>query len=84
VSDDTLVLGANPFVGLTPGQARAALVRFAERAAAERTVAVGVAVDAARQLMQVAAGRADVAPERGDRRFSDSAWKANPIYRRLM
>jgi polyhydroxyalkanoate synthase subunit PhaC len=35
-------------------------------------------------LGRVTAGRADIEPERGDRRFSDPAWSENPAFRRLM
>jgi polyhydroxyalkanoate synthase len=81
---DTPVLGANPFVGLTPGQARSALTRFLERAAAEPSVALGIATDTAARLFDVAVGRADLGAERADRRFTDSTWASNPLYRRLM
>ncbi|HEX9623166.1 MAG TPA: hypothetical protein VF979_02205, partial [Streptosporangiaceae bacterium] len=45
--------------------------------------AAGRAKRLARQLADVAAGRSDLAPARGDRRFADSAWQHNPLYRRL-
>src|SRR5207244_1896145 len=32
----------------------------------------------ARELGRVAAGDADIAPQRGDRRFSDPSWSENP------
>ncbi|HET7015205.1 MAG TPA: alpha/beta fold hydrolase [Streptosporangiaceae bacterium] len=37
----------------------------------------------ARQLADVAAGRSEIAPARGDTRFTDPAWQHNPLYRRL-
>jgi poly[(R)-3-hydroxyalkanoate] polymerase subunit PhaC len=37
-----------------------------------------------RELGRVVAGGAKIAPARGDRRFSDPAWKENPLFRRLM
>ncbi len=37
----------------------------------------------ARQLAEVAAGRSEIAPARGDARFTDPAWQHNPVYRRL-
>jgi polyhydroxyalkanoate synthase subunit PhaC len=36
-----------------------------------------------RELADVAAGASAVAPARGDTRFADPAWQANPVYRRL-
>jgi polyhydroxyalkanoate synthase subunit PhaC len=38
----------------------------------------------ARELGRVAAGDAEIAPPRGDRRFGDPAWQENPLFRRLM
>ncbi|MGD9527556.1 MAG: PHA/PHB synthase family protein [Pseudonocardia sp.] len=35
------------------------------------------------ELAKIAVGRSEVAPQRGDRRFKDPAWSANPLYRRL-
>jgi polyhydroxyalkanoate synthase len=37
-----------------------------------------------RELGKVAAGDAEIAPPRGDRRFRDPAWQENPLFRRLM
>jgi polyhydroxyalkanoate synthase subunit PhaC len=38
----------------------------------------------ARELGRIAAGDADIAPPRGDRRFGDPAWQENPVFHRLM
>jgi polyhydroxyalkanoate synthase len=84
VTDETPVLGANPFVGLTAGQSRAALTRLVERAGTEPAVALRVVADATRRLFDVAIGRTDVGPTPPDRRFTDPAWASNPLYRRLM
>jgi polyhydroxyalkanoate synthase subunit PhaC len=82
--DDPPVLGANPFVGLTRRQIGAALGRLLGRVAVEPGVVVTGAADAAGRLLDVAAGRSDVAPDRGDKRFADPAWADNPVYRRLL
>jgi polyhydroxyalkanoate synthase len=37
----------------------------------------------AAELAKIAAGRSEVAPPKGDRRFKDPAWFGNPAYRRL-
>jgi polyhydroxyalkanoate synthase len=37
----------------------------------------------AAELARVAVGRSEVAPEKGDRRFTDPAWQGNPLFRRL-
>jgi polyhydroxyalkanoate synthase subunit PhaC len=36
------------------------------------------------ELGRVAAGRTELSPARGDRRFSESVWNENPVFRRLM
>lgn len=38
----------------------------------------------AAELGKVAAGRSELAPEKGDRRFKDKGWKLNPALRRLL
>ncbi|MEO8969636.1 MAG: alpha/beta fold hydrolase [Solirubrobacteraceae bacterium] len=35
------------------------------------------------ELARIAAGRSEVAPAKGDRRFKDPAWQGNPVFRRL-
>src|SRR4051812_44280860 len=41
------------------------------------------AAQLATELARIAAGRSEVAPPKGDRRFKDPAWTANPLFRRL-
>jgi polyhydroxyalkanoate synthase subunit PhaC len=82
--DDPPVLGANPFVGLTRRQVGAALGRLLGRVAFEPGVVVTGGIDAARQLLGVARGRNDLAPDPSDKRFVDPAWASNPFYRRLL
>jgi polyhydroxyalkanoate synthase len=82
--DDPPVLGANPFVGLTSGQVAAALARLGQRVAVEPGAAAATLIDAAGEMLRVAVGRSDLAPERGDRRFTAAAWRDNPLFRRLM
>jgi polyhydroxyalkanoate synthase len=78
------VLGANPFVGLTRRQVGASLGRLLGRVAFEPGVVVTGGLDAARQLLGVARGRSDLAPDPSDKRFVDPAWAHNPFYRRLL
>ncbi len=40
--------------------------------------------DLARELGRIGAGASDTAPSRRDRRFTDPAWTANPLLRRLV
>ncbi len=37
-----------------------------------------------RELVRIASGRSEIAPERGDWRFRDPTWRENPAYHRLM
>jgi polyhydroxyalkanoate synthase subunit PhaC len=78
------ILGANPFVGLTRRQVAAALARLWRRVLVEPGVVVAHGAGTAKQLVEVAVGRSEVAPERGDKRFGDRAWTANPLYHRVM
>ena len=82
--DDPPVLGANPFVGLTRRQVGAAVGRLLGRVAVEPGVLVDRAVEAGRELVDVAVGRSRRAPEPADKRFADPAWAGNPVYRRLL
>jgi poly[(R)-3-hydroxyalkanoate] polymerase subunit PhaC len=82
--DDPPVLGANPFVGLTRRQVGAALGRLLGRVAFEPGVVVAGGFEAARELLDVALGRSDLAPDPADKRFVDPAWANNPAYRRLL
>ncbi len=38
----------------------------------------------AHELLLIGTGRSQVAPEKGDKRFSDPAWQQNPFFRALM
>ena len=82
--DDPPVLGANPFVGLSRRQVVAALTRLTRQLATEPRLAASGAVDTARQLVEVAMGRSEVAAAPGDKRFTHPAWSNNPLYRRVL
>ena len=77
------VLGANPFVGLSPGQVVAAAGRLLTRLGLRPRVVARHTARLAKELAKVAAGRSDGAPAKGDKRWSDPAWTENPAYRRL-
>jgi polyhydroxyalkanoate synthase len=81
---DPPVLGANPFVGLTAGQTARSLEAVLRRAASQPRAALSGAAGAAAQLVEVARGHSDVAPERGDRRFADPVWTRSPVWHRVM
>ena len=83
-ADDPPVLGANPLVGLTRAQLTAALGRLARHAAADPALVLASALRAGGDLIDVALGRGDVQPAKGDKRFTHPAWEQNPAYRRLL
>ena len=78
------ILGANPFVGVdvrrlleTFTEYLAGIVRRPDALAAEGS-------KLASELVRIAAGVSDVAPEGGDKRFADPTWTENPVYHRVM
>ena len=76
------ILGANPFVGVDPWQVAGDALRWIGRVG-PRAVA-GEAAATALELGRILAGRSEVGPARGDRRFADPAWTDNPFHRRLL
>jgi polyhydroxyalkanoate synthase len=78
------VLGPNPFVGLRPADLFAALGEIGEQALKAPLATLQQEAGLARALFSVLAGTADIAPAKGDRRFSDPAWNDNPFYRRYL
>jgi polyhydroxyalkanoate synthase len=77
------VLGANPFVGLSARQVVAAAGRVMTRLGLRPRVVARQLRLLAADLVQVAAGRSELVPARGDKRWADPAWRENPVYRRM-
>ena len=77
------ILGANPFVGIDAGQVVGDVARSVARRLRPRILAHAAARTAA-ELGEVLAGRSQLRPADGDRRFADVAWTDNPGYQRLM
>jgi polyhydroxyalkanoate synthase subunit PhaC len=59
-------------------------VRGVFRIASAVPTVVGAGARLAGTLSKVAVSRSDIAPAKGDRRFTDPTWTQNPAYRRLM
>jgi polyhydroxyalkanoate synthase len=76
--------GANPFIGLSPRDIGAALVRWAGRLLTDPPVAADHGLRLAGGLVRALAGSSTIEPDRGDRRFADPAFQTNPAYRRLL
>jgi polyhydroxyalkanoate synthase len=58
-------------------------VKLVGKVAAQPGPFVRHGVELVGELGRVVAGRSDVAPAKGDRRFTDPAWNGNPLLRRL-
>jgi polyhydroxyalkanoate synthase subunit PhaC len=58
--------------------------RFAINLARQPRVVASRAGTLGKELAAIAAGRSDIAPKKGDKRFADPAWAGNPFLRRTM
>src|SRR5271166_1736629 len=76
--------GPGPFAGLGPGEAIGALRFLGQQAVQEPLTLLRDTPGAARELLRIALGKSQMAPEKGDKRFADPAWRENPLYRRTM
>jgi hypothetical protein len=77
-------LGAGPFTGIGLRQAAGA-VRFAGRQAVRQPRALArAAPGVGRELLRIGRGTSQIAPEKGDRRFTDPAWQENRLFRTTM
>jgi polyhydroxyalkanoate synthase subunit PhaC len=61
------------------GQAASGLAAALSQGAAVAGEATRLGVE----LIRIARGRSDVAPAKGDRRFTDPAWTSNPVFRMI-
>jgi polyhydroxyalkanoate synthase len=78
------ILGANPFVGISARDVLTSLGQFLRNLAAHPDIFQSRLSGYLNDLMQVAAGTSEIAPEPNDRRFTDPAFSENPFYRRVM
>jgi polyhydroxyalkanoate synthase subunit PhaC len=78
------ILGANPFLGIDRRALMEALARAAARLPSRPVQALSVTAGSVAELGRIVAGRSEVGPARGDRRFTDAAWTEHPVYHRLM
>ena len=75
------ILGPNPFVGLRPRDILATAQQIGTQALRQPTLLMEQEAALVRDLMAVLAGSADSAPPQGDKRFTDTAWQDNALYR---
>jgi polyhydroxyalkanoate synthase subunit PhaC len=78
------LLGANPFVGLDATQVVGTLTTLLTHIASQPATIASRAFQLSLELGQIVAGVSSVAPEAGDKRFSDPAWTQHPLYHRMM
>jgi poly[(R)-3-hydroxyalkanoate] polymerase subunit PhaC len=77
-------LGPGPFTGVGLRQAAGAL-RFAGRQVVRQPQALlRGAPGVGRELLRIGLGKSQIAPEKGDKRFSDPAWRDNRLFRQTM
>jgi polyhydroxyalkanoate synthase len=78
------MLGPNPFVGLRPSDLTASLTDIGRQVFQAPMMALRHETQLASTLFSVVTGSSDIAPRKGDRRFSDAVWTDNPFYRRYL
>jgi polyhydroxyalkanoate synthase subunit PhaC len=73
-----------PFTGFGLRQA-AGVLRFAgQQVMREPQALLRGASGASRELLRIVLGKSEVAPDKGDKRFADPAWRENPVFRTVM
>src|SRR5262249_4787069 len=75
------MLGPNPFIGLRPQDIAAALRELAEQAVAHPALLLEQEAALLREFMAIMSGRSKLSAAPGDKRFTDPAWRENPVYR---
>jgi hypothetical protein len=77
-------LRPGPFTGIGLGQA-AGVLRFAGRQVVRQPQALlRGASGAGRELLRIGLGKSEAAPDKGDKRFVDPAWREDPFFRTVM
>ncbi|MEO6571238.1 MAG: alpha/beta fold hydrolase, partial [Ilumatobacteraceae bacterium] len=74
---------SNMPIGLDPAQIVSAVNRFVRTTATQPRIVVRRAAKLAAEQVRIVAGTSTVQPGPKDRRFTDEAWQANPVYKRL-
>ena len=76
--------GPNPFLGLRLSDILLTLGEIGGQAVRTPMLALRHETQLAGSLLSILAGTKDFAPPKGDKRFDDAAWHANPFYRMYM
>src|SRR5271169_2924018 len=78
------MLGPNPFVGLRAEDIVASFRAIGEQAIQNPMLVVEQEAGLIRELIAIMAGRSELAPPKGDKRFIDPAWQTSPLYRMVL
>ena len=77
-------LGPRPFAGFGLRQAGGVLWFAGRQVVRQPQVLLRGASGASRELLRAVLGKSEVAPDKGDKRFADPAWRENPVFRAVM
>jgi polyhydroxyalkanoate synthase len=78
------MLGPNPFIGLRPEDLAETVRLLGAQVVKQPGLVLEQQAAFARDLIAALSGNAEIGPEKGDRRFADSAWHRNPFYRAFL
>lgn len=78
------ILGPNPFVGLRKEDILASFQVVGRQALEQPALVMEQQAGLVRELISVLSGQSELAPQQGDKRFGNEAWKDNPLYRMTM
>jgi polyhydroxyalkanoate synthase len=78
------ILGPDLFVGFDLGDVNASVTDFIASLVDNRANALTRLPKLGTDFFNILLGRSEIEPDPADKRFSDPAWKENPVYRGLM
>ncbi|QGZ57482.1 alpha/beta fold hydrolase [Paraburkholderia acidiphila] len=81
VSVEQALPGPNPFVGLRPCDIFAAVQQIGAQALRQPALVMEQEMALAREMFSIVSGSSRTASPQGDKRFADTAWQDNPMYR---
>jgi polyhydroxyalkanoate synthase len=79
--DGLEILGANPFVGMSPADIVQTIGQIGSGTIRSPSAALRHETEFVRSLLAILAGTADIEAPKGDKRFADPVWTGNPFYR---
>jgi len=77
-------LRRGPYTGFGLRGALGALRFLGKQAVRQPQTLLRDAPKAALEMMRIGLGRSEIAPDKGDKRFADPAWRDNPLFRAYM